>query len=168
MSKSINKVTLVGNIGRVEKFDANGTPVVRMSIATSEDGYTKQDGTQVPEKTQWHNVVAYRKLAEIILQHIGEGEAKSLNVSRIYVEGKLDYRMVEKDGQKRTYTDIVLTEMVMLDKRQPQGQQYAPQGNIPQNQPQWGGQQQYYPQGQPQYGQPQFPQYPPQGCNAPY
>lgn len=159
MSKSVNEITLVGNIGRVERIDANGQVFVRMSVATSEDGYTKSDGTQVPEETQWHTIVAWSKLAEIVLKYIGVGEAKQLQVSKVYVKGKVKYRQVDNQGVKRTFTDIVASDIIMLDKRnveQAGGQAQYPQGYAPQ-----------YPQG---YAQAPYPQYPPQPQypNAPF
>jgi single-strand DNA-binding protein len=112
---SVNKVILVGNVGRdpeIRYLDKD-VAVANFTLATTERGYTMQNGTQVPEKTEWHNVVAWRGLATLSEKYIKKG-------TQIYVEGKLQTRSWEKDGIKRYTTEIVAEEMQLLG-RKPEG-----------------------------------------------
>ncbi|MES2499584.1 MAG: single-stranded DNA-binding protein, partial [Pseudomonadota bacterium] len=97
---SVNKVILVGSLGRDPevKYMANGEAVANFSMATSENWKDKAGVKQ--EKTEWHNVVAYRKLAEIIGEYLKKG-------SPVYIEGKLQTRKWEKDGVTRYSTEII-------------------------------------------------------------
>jgi len=119
MARGLNKVTLIGNVGQDPevRFTPNGDQVANFSIATTES-WTK-DG-QKQEKTEWHRLVAFRKLAEIIGTYVKKG-------SKLYIEGKLQTRSWEdKDGQKKYTTEIVANEMLMLDsKGENQGQQQS-------------------------------------------
>ena len=111
MSKSINQVFLAGNAGKdpdVKTFDG-GVKVASFSLATSTGGYKKQDGTDVPEKTQWHNVVAWRGLADIAEKYIHKGD-------KVIVLGTIQYREYEKDGVKRYATDILAYDLVLCGK----------------------------------------------------
>ena len=123
--KSVNKVTLLGNVGNVEKVE--GRDIVSFSVATSEPAYTKKDGTKVEEQTYWHRCVAFGKLSEIISQYVHKGD-------KLYVEGKLTYNDYEKDGQKRQSTDIVVNDITLLSSKNSGG--YQPQQSAPINQPQ--------------------------------
>ena len=119
---SVNKVILVGNVGKdpeVRYLDKN-VAVANFPLATTERGYTTQSGTQVPERTEWHNIVAWRGLAELSEKYIRKG-------SQLYVEGKLQTRSWEKDGIKRYTTDIVVDTIQLLGKRsdRPEEQQTA-------------------------------------------
>ncbi len=99
---SMNKVILIGNVGQdpqVRYFD-NGNAVANFRMATTERGYKSQNGTEVPERTEWHNIVANRDRAQFVEKYIKKG-------SGIYVEGKLRYREYEKDGERRFVTEIV-------------------------------------------------------------
>lgn len=112
---SVNKVILVGNVGRdpeVRYLDKD-VAVANFTLATTERGYTMQNGTQVPERTEWHNIVAWRGLATLSEKYIKKG-------SQIYIEGKLQSRSWEKDGIKRYTTEIVAEEIQLLGKR-PEG-----------------------------------------------
>ena len=103
-----NKVTLIGHTGKeVEIFNfENGNKQATVSIATN-DYYTKANGEKV-EETQWHNLVAYGKTAEIMEKYIPKGK-------EIAVEGKLTYRSYDdKDGVKRMITEIRVEELVLL------------------------------------------------------
>lgn len=104
---SVNKVILVGSLGRDPevKYMANGEAVANFSMATSENWKDKAGVKQ--EKTEWHNVVAYRKLAEIIGEYLKKG-------SPVYIEGKLQTRKWEKDGVTRYSTEIIADSMQML------------------------------------------------------
>jgi single-strand DNA-binding protein len=119
MARGINKVILIGNLGQDPdlKFMPNGNAVANISIATDE-GYTDKAGKKV-EKTEWHRVVFFGKLAEIVGQYLTKG-------SKIYVEGKLQTRKWQnKEGQDVYTTEIVVDisgQMQMLDGKQ-EGQQ---------------------------------------------
>lgn len=107
MSKHLNQVILIGNVGKdteVRTLDS-GIKVATFSLATSEGGYSKQDGTEVPEKTQWHNVVAWRNLATLAEKVAKKGE-------KITVIGSISYREYEKDGVKRSSTDIIADNII--------------------------------------------------------
>ncbi|MDR1585238.1 MAG: single-stranded DNA-binding protein [Prevotellaceae bacterium] len=109
---SINKVILVGNVGKdpdVRYLEKN-VAVANFPLATTERGYTMQNGTQVPERTEWHNIVVWRSLAELAEKYIRKG-------SQLYVEGKLQTRSWEKDGIKRYTTEIYAENIQLLGKR---------------------------------------------------
>jgi len=111
MAKSVNKVILIGHLGNDPelKYHSTGTPYCSFSLATN-TSYKDDKGNKI-EKTEWHRLVAWRKLAEIIHKYLKKG-------SLIYCEGSLKYSEFEKDGQKRYSTSIVINEMRMLDNRQ--------------------------------------------------
>jgi single-strand DNA-binding protein len=107
--RGINKVILVGNLGKdpEQRFMPNGKAVANFSIATSEAWKDKQTGDQ-KEKTEWHNIVMFDRLAEIAAEYLTKG-------SSVYVEGKLQTRKwQDKDGKDRYTTEIVAHEMQML------------------------------------------------------
>ena len=109
---SVNKVILVGNVGKdpeVRYLDKN-VAVANFTLATTERAYTMQNGTQVPERTEWHSIVAWRGLAEIAEKYIRKG-------SQLYVEGKIQTRAWEKDGIKRYTTEIYAETIQLLGKR---------------------------------------------------
>ena len=98
---SLNKVILIGNTGKdpdVRYFD-NGNAVANFTLATSERGYKLANGTEVPERTEWHNIVATRDRAQFVEKFVKKG-------SLVYVEGKIRTRDYEKDGVKRYVTEI--------------------------------------------------------------
>ena len=113
----INKVILVGNIGAKPevKYSSNGSAIANLSVATSETWNDKNSGEK-QEKTEWHRVSLYGKLAEIAGQYLDRG-------SKVYVEGKLQTRKwQDKDGQDRYTTEIVVSgyggTLQMLDRRE--------------------------------------------------
>lgn len=109
---SINKAILVGNVGKdpeVRYLEKN-VAVANFTLATTERGYTMQNGTQVPDRTEWHNVVAWRGLAELAEKHIRKG-------SQLYIEGKIQTRSWEKDGVKRYTTEIYAETIQLLGKK---------------------------------------------------
>lgn len=110
MARSVNKVTLIGTLGRDPEVRSltNGNTVANISLATDES-YNDRTTGQRTERTEWHRIVAYGKLAEIIQQYLRKG-------SRAYFEGRLQTREWEKDGIKRYSTEIVANEMMMLDR----------------------------------------------------
>ena len=107
----VNKVILVGNLGADPelKYLPSGVPVVNFSLATSES-WTDKDGER-QERTEWHRLVLWRKLAEIAEKYLRKG-------SKLYVEGKLQTRSWDdQSGQKRYTTEVVVNDMQMLDGR---------------------------------------------------
>ena len=121
---SVNKVILIGNAGRdpeVRYLDS-GVAVANLTLATTERGYTAANGTVVPDRTDWHNLVLWRGLAEIADKYIKKG-------SKIYVEGKIRTRSYDdSSGNKRYVTEIYVDNLELLD-RKPDSQQMgaAPQ-----------------------------------------
>jgi single-strand DNA-binding protein len=110
-SRSVNKVILIGNLGQDPelRYTSAGVAVATFTLATNESWKDQDGNTQ--ERTQWHNLVAWRKLAEICGEYLKKG-------SRIYAEGRLQYRTYDdKSGVKRYVTEIVLDQMMMLDSR---------------------------------------------------
>lgn len=105
---SINKVTLIGRLGRDPemRYTTDGTPVATFSLATSETWKDKNGEKQ--EKTEWHNIVAWRKLGEIAGEYLKKGK-------EVYLEGKIQSReYTDKEGIKRRVYEIIATEMKML------------------------------------------------------
>ena len=136
-SKGVNKAVILGNVGNDPelRFMSNGKAVANFTVATSEQWKDQQGQKQ--ERTEWHRMVAYDKLAEIIGQYVKKG-------SKLYLEGKLQTRKwQDQQGQDRYTTEIIVSEMQMLDGKPQQGGQQAPQG---QQQPQRQPQQQQAPQ----------------------
>lgn len=127
---SVNKVILVGNVGKdpeVRYLDKN-VAVANFTLATTERGYTMQNGTQVPDRTEWHNIVAWRGLAEIAEKYIRKG-------SQLYIEGKIQSRSWEKDGIKRYTTEIYAENIQLLGKKNETGEPHAPVTSQPQATP---------------------------------
>ena len=116
MSKSINKVILIGNLGRdVEtKYTPSGAAVAKFSLATTEK-FKGKDG-QWAEKTEWHNIVLWQKLAEIAGEYLKKG-------SKVYVQGRLQTHSWDKDGTKHYMTEVVGDELVLLDAREKSSEQ---------------------------------------------
>ncbi len=116
MARGINKVILVGNCGQdpETRYMPSGGAVTNLSVATSESWKDKNTGDQ-QERTEWHRVVFFNRLAEIVEQYVKKG-------SKLYVEGSLRTRKWQgQDGQDRYTTEIVASEMQMLDSRGSQG-----------------------------------------------
>ena len=114
---SINKVILVGNVGKdpeVRYLDKN-VAVANFTLATTDRAYTMQNGTQVPERTEWHNIVAWRGLAETIEKYVKKGNL-------LYLEGRLRTNTYEKEGVKHYSTEIYADSMKMLGKREGQAE----------------------------------------------
>lgn len=102
----VNRVIILGNLGRDPKTNANGT-VSNFSIATSEKWLDKSTGEQT-DKTEWHNIVAFGKLAEIVDKYLKKG-------SKVYIEGKLQTRKwTDKNGVEKLSTEIICNSMQML------------------------------------------------------
>ena len=110
---SVNKVILVGNLGKDPevRYMTNGDAVANVTIATSDSWKDKATGEK-KESTEWHRVVFYRKLAEIVSQYLKKG-------SQVYIEGRIRTRKwQDKEGQERYTTEIEADEMRMLGSRQ--------------------------------------------------
>ena len=110
---SVNKVILLGNVGqdpRVKYFDA-GSAVATFPLATTERGYTLANGTQIPDRTEWHNIVASNRLAEIVDKYVHKGD-------KLYLEGKIRTRSyTDQAGATRYTTEIYVDNMEMLTPR---------------------------------------------------
>ena len=111
MARGINKVILVGNLGRdpETRYMPSGGAVTNVSIATSKSWRDRDSGEQ-KERTEWHRIVFFNRLAEIASEYLKRG-------SKVYVEGELRTREWEREGQKHYTTEIVANEMQMLDSR---------------------------------------------------
>jgi single-strand DNA-binding protein len=111
MSRSLNKVMLIGNLGRDPevRYLSSGKPVANFSIATT-DTWKDKDGKQA-EKTEWHKIVVFGKLAEICSEYLSKGK-------QVYIEGKLQTReWQDQSGQKRYTTEVVALSMMMLGSK---------------------------------------------------
>jgi single-strand DNA-binding protein len=155
---SINKVMIIGSLGRDPemRYLPNGNAVCSMSLATDE-GYKDKNTGQMVDKTEWHRVEAFGRLAEVMGEYLKKG-------SKCYVEGKLRTDEYEKDGIKRYSTKILASEMTMLDSRNSQAGDSAGYGaSAPMNQ---APQQPAYGQQSPQQAAPAYGQAPQQQAPA--
>lgn len=112
MSRGVNKVIIIGNLGQDPevKYMPSGDAVTTISVATSESWNDKQSGEK-QERTEWHRIVFFKRLAEIVGEYLKQG-------SKVYVEGSLRTRKWQaQDGQDRYTTEIVASSMQMLDSR---------------------------------------------------
>ena len=104
---------LIGNVGKepvVHYYDADQA-VVQVSFATTEKGYTLANGMQVPDHTDWHNLVFFRGLAKVVEKYVHKGD-------RLYVEGRIRYRLYDdKQGKRHNITEIYVDNMEMLTSR---------------------------------------------------
>ena len=123
MARGLNKVLLIGNLGKDPelKYTPKGTAVCKFSLAANEQ-YKDDNGNWV-ERTEWINITAWRKLAETCGQYLKKG-------SKIYIEGKLSTSSYEKDGVKKYFTEVVLSNMIMLDKKEGGGEAAAPADSV--------------------------------------
>jgi len=134
----MNKVMLIGNVGQepeVHYFEPDQAQA-RVRLATTERGYTLQNGTQVPDRTDWHTLIFSRGLAKTVEKYVHKGD-------KLYIEGRIRYRMYDdKSGQRRQTTEIYVENMEMLTPKsggsatqvsdqpaQPMASQTAPSGN---------------------------------------
>ncbi|MEM7217168.1 MAG: single-stranded DNA-binding protein [Pseudomonadota bacterium] len=111
MARGINKVILIGNLGRdpETRYSQNGSPITNFSVATTENWRDRTSGEN-QERTEWHNVVVFNRLAEICGEYLRKG-------SKVYIEGQLRTSSWEADGQKKYRTEVYAREMQMLDSR---------------------------------------------------
>jgi single-strand DNA-binding protein len=108
MSRSLNKVMLIGNVGNDPEIRAtsSGARVAKVSLATNR-AWTDRNSGQKNEKTEWHRLTFFGRLVDVVEQWVKKGD-------RLYVEGRIEYSQTESDQGPRYWTDIVVTEMVML------------------------------------------------------
>lgn len=109
---SINKVILLGYTGKdPEVKDVAGTKVANLSLATTEKGYTLQNGIQVPDRTEWHSLIFWKGLAEVVEKYVRKG-------SQIYIEGKIKtWQYEDRTGSKRYVTEIFVDKLELLGSR---------------------------------------------------
>jgi single-strand DNA-binding protein len=110
----MNKVMLIGNVGKDPevRYYEQDQAVAQVRLATTEKGYTLQNGTQVPDRTDWHNVVFFRGLAKVVEKYVHKGD-------KLYVEGRIRYRSYDdQKGIKQYVTEIYADNMEMLSPRQ--------------------------------------------------
>ena len=108
MSRSLNKVMLIGNVGNDPEIRATGSGarVAKVSLATNRS-WTDRNSGQKNEKTEWHRLTFFGRLVDIVEQYVKKGD-------RLYVEGRIEYSQTEGEGGPKYWTDIVVNEMVML------------------------------------------------------
>ena len=121
----MNKVMLIGNVGKdpdVHYYDSDQA-VAQLRLATTEKGYSLPNGTQVPDRTDWHNLVFYHRLAKVVESYVRKGD-------KLYVEGRLKYRVYDDaKGQRQYTTEIVVDSMEMLTpKSQRPNMESSPHG----------------------------------------
>ena len=125
---------LIGNVGQEPeiRYVDNDVAVARLSLATSERGYVLQNGTQVPDRTDWHTIILWRKLAKIVEEYVHKGD-------KLYIEGRLRYvSFNDKQGIKRMATEIWAENMEMLTPKalsNPAGSQGQPTAESATGQP---------------------------------
>jgi len=107
MSRSLNKVMLIGNVGNDPdvRTTSSGTPIANMSLATTRKW--KDGSGEQKEKTEWHRLTVWGKLVDVVERYVKKGD-------RLYIEGRIEYSESESDGQKKYWTNVNVFEMVML------------------------------------------------------
>lgn len=111
---SVNKVILIGNVGRDPnvRYVDRDVAVASLSLATSDRAYTLPNGTQVPERTEWHNLVFWRGLAQTVEKYVHKGD-------KLYIEGSIHSRSYDdQNGVRRTVVEIWVDNMEMLSRQQ--------------------------------------------------
>lgn len=128
----MNKVMLIGNVGQEPqvRYLDGGTCVAQIRLATTEKGYTLQNGTQVPDRTEWHTVIFWRGQAEVIEKYVHKGD-------KLYVEGKIQSRTYDdrRTGQRRQVIEIMADNMELLTPKA-QSDAHAPGNSSAQEVPQ--------------------------------
>lgn len=110
----MNKVMLIGNVGKdpIVKYLDTGMCVATVTLATTERGYTLQNGTQVPDRAEWHNLIFWRKQAELVERYLHKGD-------KLFVEGKLQRRSWDdKQGIHHESVDIIVENFEFLSPKQ--------------------------------------------------
>lgn len=127
----MNKVMLIGNVGAdpLVRYLDTGVCVASLRLATTERGYTLQNGTQVPDRTEWHNVIFWRGLGETVEKYVRKGD-------KLYVEGKIQGRTYDdRNGVHHQTVDIIAEQMEMLSPRRENAQPSAAPAPQPTVQP---------------------------------
>lgn len=109
----MNKIMLIGNVGKepVVKYYDHDQAIATFTLATTERGYTLQNGTQVPDRTEWHNIVLSRGLAKVAEKYVHKGD-------KLYIEGRIRYRSYnDQKGVRRYITEVYADNMEMLSPR---------------------------------------------------
>ena len=103
---------LIGNVGKDPevRYYEQDHAVAQIRLATTEKGYTLQNGTQIPDRTDWHNVVFYRGLAKVVEKYVHKGD-------KLYVEGRIRYRSYDDQNKVRRYITEVVAEEIISEKR---------------------------------------------------
>ena len=129
---AVNKVILLGNVGSDPEIrESNGGKFATFRLATTDKGYTKRDGTQVPERTEWHNIVANSNIVGVIENYVRKG-------TKLYIEGKLRTRKyTARDNTERTVTEIYIDNLELLGGK-PQEQNNNQQRYQNASQQNWG------------------------------
>lgn len=117
---SVNKSILIGNVGKVETKVFEWGKVTTLSLATTDKGYKTKDGKDIPDKTEWHNVVLTNSLAEVAEKYVSVGD-------KLYIEGKIRYRGYDSNGATKYITEIIGQSMEMLTPKVKQAEQAPPQ-----------------------------------------
>lgn len=115
----LNKAQVIGHIGKEPKITTTqgGYTIANFSVATTERGYTSKDGKQIPDRTEWHNVVCYGKLAEVVKNYMNKG-------AKVYVEGKMRTRRYDdNNGVTRSIMEIHADQIDILSRSQQAAQQ---------------------------------------------
>ncbi len=122
---ALNKVFLIGNVGKdpeVHYFDSNSRKA-SFTLATTDRGFTRTDGTVVPERTEWHNIVVWRGLAEVVEKYVRKG-------SKLFIEGRITSRSYEdKSGVKRYVTEITVDNLELLNRPNTSNVEDSPMNN---------------------------------------
>ena len=129
---AVNRVFLLGNVGSDPEIrESNGGKFATFRLATTDKGYTKRDGTQVPERTEWHNIVANSNIVSVIENYVRKG-------TKLYIEGKLRTRKyTARDNTERTITEIYIDNLELLGGK-PQEQNSNQQRYQNASQQNWG------------------------------
>lgn len=110
---AVNKVILLGNVGKDPQIrDGNGLKFATFSLATTDKSYTKRDGTVMPERTEWHSIVANGNIVQVIERYVNAG-------TKLYIEGKLRTRKyTARDNTERQVTEVYVDSMELLGSKQ--------------------------------------------------
>ena len=110
---AVNKVILLGNVGKEPQIrDGNGQKFATFSLATTDNAYTKRDGTVMPERTEWHSIVANGNIVQVIERYVKAG-------TKLYIEGKLRTRKyTARDNTERQVTEVYVDSMELLGSKQ--------------------------------------------------
>ncbi len=124
---SLNKVMLIGNVGQepTVRYLDTGVCVASVRLATTDRGYTMRDGTRVPDRAEWHNLIFWDKLAETVEKYVHKGD-------KLYVEGKIQTRSYDdKQGIHRQIVEIMVNSMEMLTPKSQSAQQTVKEAPLP-------------------------------------